>query len=90
MYFSKRRKGAREKYESFVADGVESGKQEELVGGGLRGFLKEAGGAVITAYDDRILGSGDFVEQLRQENERLKELVADLSLANMTLKKSRY
>jgi cell division protein FtsB len=30
------------------------------------------------------------VEQLRQENERLKRLVADLSLANMTLKKSQY
>lgn len=30
------------------------------------------------------------VEQLRQENQRLKHLVADLSLANMTLKKSQY
>jgi transposase len=30
------------------------------------------------------------VEQLRQENERLKQLVADLSLANMTLEKSQY
>ena len=30
------------------------------------------------------------VEQLRQENERLKQLVADLSLANLTLKKSQY
>ena len=30
------------------------------------------------------------VEQLRQENQRLKQLVADLSLANMTLKKSQY
>jgi transposase len=30
------------------------------------------------------------VEQLRQENQRLKQLVADLSLADMTLKKSKY
>jgi transposase len=30
------------------------------------------------------------VEQLRQDNQRLKQLVADLSLANMTLKKSQY
>ncbi|MFZ0736729.1 MAG: transposase [Candidatus Acidiferrales bacterium] len=30
------------------------------------------------------------VEQLRQENQRLKQLVADLSLANLTLKKSQY
>jgi transposase len=34
--------------------------------------------------------SGEEVSQLRQENERLKQLVADLSLANMTLKKSLY
>ena len=30
------------------------------------------------------------VERLRQESERLKQLVADLSLANITLKKSQY
>jgi hypothetical protein len=30
------------------------------------------------------------VQNLRQENERLKLLVADLSLANLTLKKSQY
>ena len=30
------------------------------------------------------------VEQLRQENERLKQLVADLSVANVTLEKSQY
>jgi transposase len=34
--------------------------------------------------------TSDEVEQLRQENQRLKQLVADLSLANMTLKKSQY
>lgn len=34
--------------------------------------------------------TSEEVEQLRQENERLKQLVADLSLANMTLKKSQY
>ena len=32
----------------------------------------------------------DEVQELRQENERLKQLVADLSLANMMLKKSQY
>ncbi|MGB8476153.1 MAG: hypothetical protein WCE61_18895 [Candidatus Acidiferrum sp.] len=30
------------------------------------------------------------VHDLRQENERLKLLVADLSLENLTLKKSQY
>lgn len=32
--------------------------------------------------------TSEEVQQLRPENERLKQLVADLSLANMTLKKS--
>ena len=32
----------------------------------------------------------DEVQELRQENERLKQLVADLSVANMMLKKSQY
>ena len=32
----------------------------------------------------------DEVQELRQENERLKQLVADLSLVNMMLKKSQY
>jgi len=34
--------------------------------------------------------TSEEVGQLRQENERLKQLVADLSLTNMTLKKSLY
>lgn len=67
LCFSKRQMPARKKYEAFVADGVVRGKREELVGGGLRRVLRLAGGGFISAYDDRILGSGDFVEQLRQE-----------------------
>jgi cell division protein FtsB len=32
----------------------------------------------------------DEVQELRQENERLKQLVADLSVTNLVLKKSQY
>ena len=32
----------------------------------------------------------DEVQELRQENERLKQLVADLSVANLMLKESQY
>lgn len=35
--------------------------------------------------DTKREATSEEVEQLRQENERLKQLVADLSLANMTL-----
>lgn len=34
--------------------------------------------------------TADEVQQLRQENDRLKQLVADLSVSNLVLKKSLY
>ncbi len=40
--------------------------------------------------DTKREATSEEVEQLRQENERLKQLVADLGLAKMTLKKSLY
>lgn len=69
LYFSTNQRLARQKYQEFVAGGIERGKRDELVGGGLRRVLKAIGNEVITAFDNRILGSGDFVEQLRHEKE---------------------
>ena len=54
----------------------------------LKDFM-EAGKNRLRGDTKREATSGE-VEQLRQENERLKQLVADLSLANMTPKKSQY
>ncbi len=34
--------------------------------------------------------TSEEVQQLRQENDRLKQLVADLSVSNLVLKKSLY
>ena len=45
------------------------GKRNELVGGGLLRSLKMAGFEEVQAYDERVLGSGEFVEQLRREKE---------------------
>lgn len=66
-YFGKQTRPAQEKYRLFVADGIPLGKRDELVGGGLKRALKLTGDEVITAYDERILGGADFVEELRQE-----------------------
>ena len=52
----------------------------------LKDFL-EAGKARIRG-DALREATSEEVKQLRQENERLKQLVADLSVANMLLKKS--
>jgi transposase len=54
----------------------------------LKDFM-EAGKARMRGDALREANS-DEVQELRQENERLKQLVADLSLANMVLKKSQY
>ncbi len=70
-YFGKRRKGAIEKYESFVEEGVETGSRPELVGGGLirslGGWsqvlsLRRVGSKLFS--DERILGSSDFVSNV--------------------------
>jgi REP element-mobilizing transposase RayT len=84
-YFSPKKKKAILSYEQFVSEGVSFGKRPELVGGGL---IRSLGGwsAVLAlrkkdireAYDERILGSGDFVldvfsaaEQKTQDTLRL-------------------
>ncbi len=73
--FSVRKSAALEGYRSFVATGFGQGRCEELRGGGL---IRSSGG--ISAFlarnpderepsDERILGSGDFVESVLRDNE---------------------
>jgi len=52
----------------------------------LKEFM-EAGKARLKGDEQRGATRGE-VQELQQENERLKQLVAELSLANMLLKKS--
>lgn len=66
--FGKHLSAARRKYQQFVADGVPQGRRPELVGGGLRRSQKASGGQErLEIFDDRVLGSSDFVESLRQD-----------------------
>jgi hypothetical protein len=55
---------------------------------GAEGF--HGGGQKGLRGDTRREANREEVEQLRQENQRLKQLVADLRLANVTLKRSQY
>ena len=74
--FGKRKREARLRYERFVAEGLPRGRRPELVGGGL---VRSQGGwsEVISlrrmgersVADARILGSGDFVEQMLAQAE---------------------
>ena len=72
--FGDTRREARRRYRQFVAEGIAQGRRPELQGGGLR---RSAGGweAVAAlrrgreqwAADERILGSGPFVERVLEE-----------------------
>jgi hypothetical protein len=65
---------ARAAYRAFVAEGVPQGRRPELQGGGL---IRSLGGWAAVASlrrgreaylgDERVLGSSEFVEQLRQQ-----------------------
>jgi putative transposase len=79
--FDKKIVSARRSYSDFVKKGITQGSRPDLVGGGL---LRSAGGwSALTSMrsvglrimgDERILGSGDFVENvLKQANEEYEK-----------------
>lgn len=67
--------GQRVRYRDFVGAGLHQGRREELSGGGLLRSLGAAGfvvdgegrGREQWACDDRVLGSGEFVEEVWRE-----------------------
>jgi REP element-mobilizing transposase RayT len=92
-YFGSKRNMAIKRYEQFVGEGAQQGRRPELVGGGL---IRSLGGwsqvvslrrkGMQSAYDDRILGSSDFVsgllldaESKEKETLRLSSTVGDLN-----------
>jgi putative transposase len=74
-WFGKGVKQARSRYHDFIKEGISMGKRPELTGGGL---VRSVGGwlnlmemrraKVFVKGDERILGEGDFVEQILQES----------------------
>ncbi len=77
-YFGERMGDARKKYRSYVEKGIEQGRRPELVGGGLIRSLggwdavKKIGlrGQDRIKSDQRILGEGDFVNEVLSETEK--------------------
>jgi REP-associated tyrosine transposase len=74
-WFGKGTKQGRSRYHDFMKEGVSMGKRPELTGGGL---VRSVGGwlnlmemrraKVFVKGDERILGEGDFVEQMLQKS----------------------
>lgn len=55
-------------YQKFIADGIDAGRRDELVGGGLKRSLQGSEEKELSASDERILGSGEFVERVTADN----------------------
>jgi len=85
---------AKNEYRRFVAEGVGMGSQPELTGGGL---IRSKGGwsHVVSArrtgrkeeFDERILGSGDFVNAILKEAEEKTLLQLKLRRTGKTFSK---
>lgn len=73
--FGKRVSSARKNYACFIEEGASQSKRSELTGGGLRNTLKmNKALSRDQAFDDRVLGSGEFVLALQsQEKEEILE-----------------
>jgi REP element-mobilizing transposase RayT len=83
--FGTRLISARQEYRQFVSDGIPQGRRPELVGGGLRRSQMACGiPEEIESYDDRVLGSGQFVESLQQETKISDILPIRLTLSELT------
>lgn len=70
--FGKRITTARQKYRQFVADGIMTGRRDDLVGGGLNRSQGERQNHEYESFDERVLGGGDFVDSLK-ENFQLRD-----------------
>lgn len=73
-------------YRQFVADGVAAGRREDLVGGGLKRSLGIVENREFSAYDERILGSGGFVEMLISAESLAEQRRPRLSLGELLQK----
>ena len=90
--FGRNEKIARKEYLEFVEDGVSQGRRDELVGGGLKRSSAATliSGAEPESYDERVLGSGAFVDKLHRESE-LKEIMSSgMTLAELVQRVEQY
>ena len=92
LQFNDTKRKARNAYRRFVQEGVGMGRQPELTGGGL---IRSLGGwstvrssqrkGQKTEYDERILGSGDFVTAIFREAEEKQVRQLKIRRAGLTI-----
>ncbi len=83
---------SRQGYFEFIQDGVLQGRRDELVGGGLQRSRKMQ--PVIQndleISDERILGSGDFIEHLRSKEALRDKMMPGMQLPELTCRVEEY
>jgi len=82
-YFGRQVGAGRRNYRRFILEGISQGRRAELVGGGLRRSQKLSASEELQSYDERVLGSGDFVEGLRGREELADRLPAGMSISQL-------
>lgn len=93
-YFGKQRYSARKHYHSFVSEGIQHGRRDDLTGGGLIRSLggwsaisrNDLKGAHIKS-DERILGDSDFVDSLLSGTEEKFERYYEVKRSGYDLDK---
>jgi REP element-mobilizing transposase RayT len=78
VLFAKAKSVARRRYCQFIADGVTLGKRDDLTSSGRRRANLPDG-----PYDDRILGSGDFIEELSTRRGLAPEFSANIGIREL-------
>ncbi len=91
-HFGKSMQKGRQGYLEFVSDGVGQGKRQDLVGGGLkRSQGAQAVGAIEPeSFDERVLGSGEFVDGLRSQQRLREKMLPGILLPELLLRVARY
>ena len=85
--FGENRVRARRNYRQFISDGIAAGRRRDLVGGGLRrsqGIHENTD--EIECFDERILGSGAFVERLIQEEDLRGKIGKAITLPELIIR----
>jgi putative transposase len=77
---------ARANYLQLVKDEAALGSRDELVGGGLRRYLLLSGSEEHQAWDDRVLGSGEFVQLLWQQTGHGEKAAKEFPLEDLITK----
>lgn len=79
--FGKTQLTARKNYAKFVEDGIKDGKRKDLAGGGLIrskggmfGVILDRSAGIREQADDRVLGTGEFVENILKSIEKKEEI----------------